>query len=59
MQAQITAEMSKLQEEPAQQAWQADQVASLQAKDQQLVEIMDTKNRCQFFLICTSSRWRK
>ena len=36
MQVQIAAEMSKLQEEPAQQANQTNQVASLQEKDQQL-----------------------
>ena len=38
---QIAAEMNKLQEEHAQQAKQVDQVASLQAKDQQLAEIME------------------
>ena len=38
---QIAAEMSKLQEKPAQQANQANKVASLQEKDQQLVEIME------------------
>ena len=43
MQAQIAHEMSKIQEEPAQQAMLVDQVVSLQdlqAQDQQLVEIM-------------------
>ena len=44
IQAQIAAEISKLQEEPTQQAKQADQVASLQAKDQQLAEIMEEEN---------------
>ena len=41
MQAQIVAEMSKPQEEPTQQADQADQVASLKEKDQQLAKIME------------------
>ena len=39
MQTQIAAEMSKLQVDPAQKAEQADQMASLQAKDQHLAEI--------------------
>ena len=39
--AQISDEISKLQEEPAQQANQADQVANLQEKDQQLAEVME------------------
>ena len=40
MWTQTTAEMSNLQEDPTQQASQADQVANLQEKDHQLVEIM-------------------
>ena len=43
-QAQIAAEMNKLQEEPAQQA---EQVANLQAKDQQLAEIMEEEMHLQ------------
>ena len=39
--AQIVVEMNRLQEESAQQGEQADQAARLQAKDQQLVEIME------------------
>ena len=38
MQVQIVAKMIKLQEDPAEQA---DQVASLKAKDKQLAEIME------------------
>ena len=41
MQAQIAVEMTKLQEEPAQQAEQINQAANLQAQDQQLAEIME------------------
>ena len=41
MQAQIAVEISKLQEEPIQQAKQIDQAANLQAKDQQVAEIME------------------
>ena len=41
MWVQIAAEMSKLQEEPTQQASQTNQVASLQEKDEQLAEIME------------------
>ena len=40
MQAQIAAEMSKLQERPTQQANHTNQVANLQDKDQDLAKIM-------------------
>ena len=41
MQGQIAAEMSRSQEEPTQQAKQVEQAAIMQAKDQQLAEIME------------------
>ena len=41
MLAQIVAEMSKLQEEPTQQAELEDQAANLQAQDQQHTDIME------------------
>ena len=41
MQAQIATEMSKLQEEPAQQANQTNQAGSLQERDWQLAESME------------------
>ena len=39
--AQITAEMSKLQEEPTQQVQIEEQAGNLQAQDQKLAEIME------------------
>ena len=41
MQAQRAVEMSKLQEEPAQQVEQVEQGANLQAQDQQVAEVME------------------
>ena len=41
MLAQIAAEMSKIKEDPIQQAKQVDQAASLQAQNHQLAEIME------------------
>ena len=41
MWAQIAAEISKLQEEPTQQAEKVEQVSNLQAQDHQLAEIME------------------
>ena len=41
MQAQIAAQMSKLQEKHTQQANYTNQVASLQEKDQQFAKIME------------------
>ena len=42
--AQIAHEMSKLQEDPTQQAELEDQTANLQAQDQQLAEIVGRRN---------------
>ena len=65
MQAQIAHAVSRLEEEPTQQAKLINHAAQLQEQDQQLVENMEeemthrTENECQFYPKCTSSRWKK
>ena len=46
MWTQIANELSRLQEEPTQQAELADQASNLQAQDQQIAEIMEKEMTC-------------